>query len=117
MISFPKTIVPVHIGGYPVEMDPIMELAKKNNILVLEDAANVFGALYKWRKRGTIGGFASFSFHGVKNTSSFGEGGIVTTNIPNFGPEMKPARFLDLDFSAPIDKRFCKSRLFPRRKI
>jgi dTDP-4-amino-4,6-dideoxygalactose transaminase len=97
-------IVPVHIGGYPVDMDPIMELAKKHNILVLEDAAHAFGALYKGKKIGTIGDFASFSFHEVKNITSFGEGGIVTTNVPNFGPEMKRARFLGLDFSAPIDK-------------
>jgi len=99
-----KMIVPVHIGGYPVDMDPIMELAKKHNILVLEDAAHAFGALYKGKKVGTIGDFASFSFHEVKNITSFGEGGIVTTNVPNFGPEMKRARFLGLDFSAPIDK-------------
>ena len=57
-------IVPVHIGGYPVDLDPIMELAKKNNILVLEDAAHAFGAMYKGRKIGTIGDFAAFSMYG-----------------------------------------------------
>ncbi len=97
-----KMIVPVHIGGYPVDLDPILELAKKNNILVLEDAAHAFGAEYKKRKIGTIGDFAAFSFHEVKNITSFGEGGIVTTSIPGFGPDMKRARFLGLDFSAPI---------------
>ena len=97
-----KMIVPVHIGGYPVDLDPIMELAKKHDILVLEDAAHAFGAMYKGRKIGTIGDFAAFSFHEVKNITSFGEGGIATTNIEGFGPEMKRARFLGLDFSAPI---------------
>lgn len=97
-----KMIVPVHIGGYPVDLDPIMELARKHNILVLEDAAHAFGAMYKGRKIGTIGDFAAFSFHEVKNITSFGEGGIATTNIPGFTPEMKRARFLGLDFSAPI---------------
>lgn len=97
-----KMIVPVHIGGYPVDLDPIMELAKKNNIIVLEDAAHAFGAMYKGRKIGTIGDFAAFSFHEVKNITSFGEGGIATTNVPGFAPEMKRARFLGLDFSAPI---------------
>ncbi len=97
-----KMIVPVHIGGYPVDLDPIMELAKKHDILVLEDAAHAFGAMYKGRKVGTIGDFAAFSMHEVKNITSFGEGGIVTTNIPDFGDEMKRARFLGLDFSAPI---------------
>ncbi len=97
-----KMIVPVHIGGYPVDLDPIMELAKKHDILVLEDAAHAFGAMYKGRKIGTIGDFAAFSMHEVKNITSFGEGGIVTTNVPGFGPEMKRARFLGLDFTCPI---------------
>jgi len=97
-----KMIVPVHIGGYPVDLDPIMELAKKHDILVLEDAAHAFGAMYKGRKIGTIGDFAAFSMHEVKNITSFGEGGIATTNIPGFGEEMKRARFLGLDFSCPI---------------
>jgi len=97
-----KMIVPVHIGGYPVDLDPIMELAKKHDILVLEDAAHAFGAMYKGRKIGTIGDFAGFSFHEVKNITSFGEGGILTTNVPGFTPEMKRARFLGLDFSCPI---------------
>ena len=97
-----KMIVPVHIGGYPVDMDPIMELARKHNIVVLEDAAHAFGAMYKGRKIGTIGDFAAFSFHEVKNITSFGEGGIATTTVPGFAPEMKRARFLGLDFSAPI---------------
>lgn len=97
-----KMIVPVHIGGYPVDLDPIMELAKKHDIIVLEDAAHAFGAMYKGRKIGTIGDFAAFSMHEVKNITSFGEGGIATTNIPGFGEEMKRARFLGLDFSCPI---------------
>ena len=93
-----KMIVPVHIGGYPVDLEPIMKLAKENNILVLEDAAHGFGAEYKGKKVGTIGDFAAFSFHEVKNITSFGEGGIATTNIPGFGEDMKRARFLGLNF-------------------
>jgi len=97
-----KMIVPVHIGGYPVDLEPIMKIAKENNILVLEDAAHAFGAMYKGKHIGTIGDFGGFSFHEVKNITSFGEGGIILTNVPGFGPEMKRARFLGLDFSAPI---------------
>ncbi len=97
-----KMIVPVHIGGYPVDMDPIMELAKKHNLLVLEDAAHALGALYKGRHVGTIGHFGAYSLHEVKNITSFGEGGLLTTSIPGFGPEMKRARFLGLDFTKPI---------------
>ncbi len=97
-----KMIVPVHIGGYPVDLDPIMEIAREKNIIVLEDAAHAFGGEYKGRKLGTIGDFASFSFHEVNNVTSFGEGGIVTTNVEGFALEMKRARFLGLDFTAPI---------------
>ena len=97
-----KMIVPVHIGGYPVDMDPIMELAKKHDIVVLEDAAHGFGGEYKGKKLGTIGHFGSFSFHEVKNMTSFGEGGIMCTNIEDFRNEVKRARFLGADFSKKI---------------
>ena len=97
-----KMIVPVHIGGYPVDLDPILELAKKNNIVVLEDAAHAFGAMYKGKMIGTIGDFGAYSMHEVKNITSFGEGGILCTSIPGYTPHMKRARFLGLDFSCPI---------------
>ncbi len=97
-----KMIVPVHIGGYPVDLDPILELAKKHNIVVLEDAAHAFGAMYKGRMVGTIGDFGAYSMHEVKNITSFGEGGILCTSIPGYTPHMKRARFLGLDFSCPI---------------
>lgn len=97
-----KIIVPVHIGGYPVDMDPILELAKKHDITVLEDAAHAFGASYKGKMIGTISDFTSFSFHEVKNMTSFGEGGILTTNIAALRGELKRARFLGLNFSQKI---------------
>ena len=97
-----KMIVPVHIGGYPVDMDAIMELAEKHDLIVLEDAAHGFGGEYKGKKLGTIGHFGSYSFHEVKNMTSFGEGGILTTTIEEFRPEMKRARFLGADFSKKI---------------
>ena len=97
-----KMIVPVHIGGYPVDMDPIMELAAKHDIVVLEDGAHAFGGEYKGKKLGTIGHFGAFSFHEVKNMTSFGEGGILTTTIEDFRADMKRARFLGADFSKKI---------------
>ncbi len=96
-----KMIVPVHIGGWPVDMDPVMEVAQKSDILVLEDAAHAFGAVYKEKMVGTIGHFGSFSFHEVKNITSFGEGGIVTCNLP-FREDLKKARFVGLDLSKKI---------------
>jgi perosamine synthetase len=97
-----KMIVPVHIGGYPVDMEPLMKIAKAHDILVLEDAAHAFGAEYHGKKIGTIGDFGSFSFHEVKNITSFGEGGILCTNIESFREDMRRARFLGLDFSRKI---------------
>ena len=97
-----KVIIPVHIGGWPVDMDPIMELAKKHDLVVIEDAAHAFGTVYKGKKIGTVGHFGSFSFHEVKNITSFGEGGIVTTNTTLRG-DLKKARFLGLDFSKTIE--------------
>jgi perosamine synthetase len=96
-----KAIIPVHIGGWPVDMDPIMELAEENDIVVIEDAAHAFGASYKGRKAGTIGHFGSYSFHEVKNITSFGEGGVLVTDMP-FGEDLPKARFLGLDFSRQI---------------
>lgn len=97
-----KVIIPVHIGGWPVDMDPIMALAEKHNLVVIEDAAHAFGSVYKGKKAGTVGHFGSFSFHEVKNINSFGEGGIVTTSIPEFGKDLLKSRFLGLDLTKKI---------------
>jgi perosamine synthetase len=97
-----KAIIPVHLGGYPVDMDPIMDLARKNGIIVIEDAAHAFGASYKGKMIGTVGDFGSFSFHEVKNITSLGEGGILCSNSDQFGPEIRRARFLGLDLSKKI---------------
>jgi dTDP-4-amino-4,6-dideoxygalactose transaminase len=97
-----KVIIPVHLGGYPVDMDPIMELAEKHDIIVLEDAAHAFGGEYKGRKLGAVGHFGSFSFHEVKNITSLGEGGLLVTNT-EFGKDLGKARFCGLDLSQPIE--------------
>ena len=96
-----KVIVPVHLGGYPVDMDPLMELAARHDLVVLEDAAHAFGAAYKGRMAGTIGHFGAFSFHEVKNITSLGEGGILCTNL-DFGQYFPQARFLGVDPSRKI---------------
>ncbi|MCE5248736.1 DegT/DnrJ/EryC1/StrS family aminotransferase [bacterium] len=81
----PKTraIIPVHIGGHPCDMDPIMEIARKHGIKVLEDAAQAHGSIYKGRKSGSLGDAGSFSFQQSKNMQS-GEGGIVVSNDRDF---------------------------------
>jgi len=96
-----KMVIPVHIGGYPVDMDPVMELAEKHDLVVLEDAAHGFGGTYKGRQLGTIGHFGAYSFHEVKNITSFGEGGVLVSTLP-FRKDLKKARFLGLDMSTAI---------------
>ncbi|MBR9999895.1 MAG: DegT/DnrJ/EryC1/StrS family aminotransferase [Cyclobacteriaceae bacterium] len=98
-----KAIMPVHIGGYPCDMDSIMKLAEKNDIMVVEDAAHAFGGSYHGKAVGTIGDFGSYSFHEVKNINSFGEGGIVVTNS-EYGEQFASSRFGGFDISNPIDK-------------
>ena len=74
-----KVLMPVHIYGHPVDMDPVMELARARGLQVLEDAAEVHGAEYKGRPCGSIGDAASFSFYANKIITT-GEGGMVVTD-------------------------------------
>ena len=97
-----RMIVPVHLGGYPVDMDPIMELAAKHDLIVMEDAAHGMGGVYKGRKLGSIGHFGGFSLHEVKNINSFGEGGLLLSNEAWAGPQFPGGRFLGLDFTRKI---------------
>lgn len=78
----PRTvaIVPVHLFGLPVDMDPLMALAKRQGLLVIEDACQAHGSEYKGRKAGGIGDIGCFSFYPTKNLGAFGDGGMVLTN-------------------------------------
>ena len=98
-----KIIVPVHIGGYPCDMDALMKIAKKHDLVVMEDAAHGFGGEYKGRKLGTIGHFGCFSMHEVKNCTSLGEGGVFVSNVKAYRAEARRARFLGVDFSHKIE--------------
>lgn len=75
-----KAIIAVHLYGQCADMDPIMEIARKHNLLVLEDAAQAHGAKYKGRKAGSLGDIAEFSFYPGKNLGAMGDGGCITTN-------------------------------------
>jgi len=74
-----KAIIPVHLYGLPADMDPIMEIAKRHNLAVIEDSAECFLGEYKGKIAGTLGHMASFSFQASKHLTC-GDGGIVTTN-------------------------------------
>lgn len=75
-----KAIIPVHLYGQMADMDPIMDIASRHNLVVIEDAAQAIGAEYKGRRAGSIGHYGCFSFFPAKNLGALGDGGIVTTN-------------------------------------
>jgi len=75
-----KAILPVHLYGHPVDMDPIMEIAKRYNLKVIEDCAQAHGALYKGKKVGSFGDTSCFSFYPTKNLGAFGDAGMAITN-------------------------------------
>jgi len=75
----PKAVIPVHLYGQPADMDPILEIAKKHNLMVIEDACQAHGALYKDKKAGSFGHVGCFSFYPGKNLGAYGEGGAIVT--------------------------------------
>ncbi len=94
-----KAIIPVHLYGQPADMDPIMEIARKHNLLVLEDACQAHGATYKGQLCGSIGDIAAFSFYPGKNLGAYGDGGAIVTRrkdlaercwlLRNYGQKVK----------------------------
>ena len=75
-----KAVIPVHLYGYPADMDPVNEIADKHGLYVVEDACQAHGAFYKGRKVGTLGEVACFSFYPSKNMTVAGDGGMLVTN-------------------------------------
>jgi len=83
-----KAIVPVHFAGRSCEMDVILDIAKRHNLLVIEDAAHAVEAIYKSKRIGNIGDLTAFSFYVTKNIVT-GEGGMVTTNNPEWAEKIE----------------------------
>jgi len=73
-----------HLAGQMCDMDPIMDIARRHNLLVVEDCAHTSGATYKGKFAGSFGDIGTFSFHAIKNMSTLGEGGMLTTNRDDF---------------------------------
>lgn len=87
-----KVIIPVHLYGQMVEMEPLMALAERHQIFVLEDACQVHGARQQGSRAGSIGHAAAFSFHPVKNLGAMGDAGAVLTNDPALAEEVRMLR-------------------------
>ena len=88
-----KAIIPVHLYGQCADMDPILEIAKKHKLYVIEDAAQAQGSLYKGRPAGSMGDAGCFSFYPGKNLGAYGEAGAVTTSNEALAATMR--RFRD----------------------
>lgn len=87
-----KAILPVHLYGHAADMAPIMEIAERYGLVVIEDAAQAHGAEYKGQRVGGIGHMAAFSFYPGKNLGAYGEAGLVTTNSAEFAHKIKLLR-------------------------
>lgn len=87
-----KAVIPVHLYGQPADMDPILEIAQKNNIAVIEDACQAHGAKYKNRKAGSMGAVGCFSFYPGKNLGAFGEGGAIITQDEDIAQKIRMIR-------------------------
>jgi dTDP-4-amino-4,6-dideoxygalactose transaminase len=87
-----KAILPVHLYGQPAEMEPILQIAQRYGLTVIEDAAQAHGAEYKGRRVGSIGDIGCFSFYPGKNLGAYGEAGMVVTNNPEYAHTMRMLR-------------------------
>jgi dTDP-4-amino-4,6-dideoxygalactose transaminase len=87
-----KAIIPVHLYGQAADMDPIVEIARKHELVVIEDAAQAHAAEYKGRRVGSLGDMACFSFYPGKNLGAYGEGGMVVTNNADYARTIRMLR-------------------------
>lgn len=87
-----RAIMPVHLYGQPADMDPILDIARRHQLVVIEDACQAHGAKYKGRPVGSLGHAAAFSFYPSKNLGACGDGGMVVTNDPEIATSLRMLR-------------------------
>lgn len=87
-----KAVIPVHLFGHVAEMDPILNIASRHGLRVIEDAAQAHGAEYKGRRAGSVGDAGCFSFYPSKNLGAFGEGGAVVTHSEELAQKIRMLR-------------------------
>lgn len=87
-----RAIMPVHLYGHPVDLDPLLEICRRHNLPLVEDAAQAHAAKYKGRRVGTFGAVAGFSFYPGKNLGAYGEGGALVTNDAAFASRARALR-------------------------
>jgi dTDP-4-amino-4,6-dideoxygalactose transaminase len=87
-----RAIVPVHLYGQPADMDMLLKLAERHNLVLIEDACQAHGAVYKGKRAGSLGHAAAFSFYPGKNLGAYGDGGAVVTNDPQTADRLRMLR-------------------------
>lgn len=108
-----KVILPVHLYGQPADMDPILAIARKHGLRVLEDAAQAHGARYKAKRIGSHGDAVAWSFYPGKNLGAMGDGGAVTTNDPQIADRIRVLRNYGSRVKYVNEVRGYNSRLDP----
>ena len=108
-----RAIIPVHLYGQPADLDPILDIARRREIKVVEDAAQAHGARYKGRRVGSLGHAAGFSFYPTKNLGALGDAGAIVTNDREIADRCKAAPQLRVAREVPPRDR--RHELSPRR--
>ena len=89
-----KVILPVHLYGHPVDMDPLLQVARRHGLRVLEDASHAHGATYKGRRAGSLGDAAAFSFYPSKVLGAYGDAGAIVTDDADLAKKMRLLRYM-----------------------
>ena len=113
LTSRTRAIIPVHLYGLPADMDPIVELARRHGLKILEDAAQAHGATYKGRRCGSLGDAAGFSFYPGKNLGAMGDAGAVTTDSDDIADRVRMLRNYGSRVKYTNEMKGVNSRLDP----
>jgi dTDP-4-amino-4,6-dideoxygalactose transaminase len=106
-----RCIVPVHLCGQMVDMEPLLTLARQNNLRIVEDCAQACGALYHGKRAGSLGDAGAFSFYPTKVLGACGDGGAITTSNPDLALRLKRLRMYGMDDSYYAEEEGYNSRL------
>jgi dTDP-4-amino-4,6-dideoxygalactose transaminase len=112
-----KAILPVHLYGQPADLDPILSVARKHGLRVLEDAAQAHGARYKGKRIGGHGDVVAWSFYPGKNLGALGDAGAVTTNDPEIADRVRVLRNYGSRVKYVNEVKGCNSRLDPMQAV
>lgn len=106
-----RCIVPVHLCGQMVDMDPLLDLSRRNDLRIVEDCAQACGATYRGKRAGSLGDAGAFSFYPTKILGAFGDGGAVTASVPELAARLKRLRMYGMETGYYSEEEGYNSRL------